>query len=72
MLVVFGYYWSIGIIGMKIFLGQNSLLVPFCYDWSIGIIGMKIFVVQNLLLVPSCYDSKKIRKSILDVVYKYS
>ena len=29
MLVPFGYDWSIDIIGMKIFLGQNSLLVTF-------------------------------------------
>ena len=48
--------------GMKIFLGQNLLLVPFSDNsgkWFISIIGMKIFQGQNLLLVRLCYDSEK-------------
>ena len=45
---------SISIIGAKIFLGQNMLLVPFCYHsekFCVSMIWMKIFRGQSLLLV---------------------
>ena len=41
-----------GVMGIKIFLGQNLLLVPFEIIMYKGIIGIKLFLGQNLLLVP--------------------
>ena len=55
----------IGIIGMKISLGQNLLLVPFCYYYSIRIIEMKIFLRQIYCLLLFGYDSKKLGKNVL-------
>ena len=41
-----------GVMGIKIFLGKNLLLVPFDVMMYKGIIGIKLFLGQNLLLFP--------------------
>ena len=47
------------IIRIKIFLGQNLLLVTFWYNKYKSIIRIKIFLGKKLLLVPFWYNKYK-------------
>ena len=45
-----------GIMGIKIFLRKNLMLVPFDMVKYKGFMGIKIFLRQNLVFVPFWYN----------------